>query len=294
MDDPAMPDFDAWWDYDDPAATERRFRELLPRAEQQGSADYLAQLLTQIARAQGLQREFAAAHATLDRADALAAPELVVARVRSLLERGRALNSAGEPERAAPLFQAALELAQAHAADGYAVDAAHMLAIVAPAEQQLAANLRALALAERSRQPAGRRWRASLLNNLGWSYHALGQHERALEHFERALAAREEAGAVGPIRVARWCVGRGLRALGRHAEALALQRALLAEHEQAGSADGYVHEELAENLLALGQTDAAREQFAAAYAQLVGDSWLAEREPERLARLRALAGIDRA
>ena len=55
-----------------------------------------------------------------------------------------------------------------------------------------------------------------------------------------------------------------------------------------------MHEELAENLRALGQTDAAREQFAAAYAQLVGDSWLAEREPERLARLRALAGIDRA
>lgn len=294
MNDAGLPDFDAWWDYDDPAATERRFGELLPRAEQHGSTDYLAQLLTQIARAQGLQREFAAAHATLDRAEALLAPDLAYARVRTLLERGRALNSAGQPAQAEPLFQAALELAQAHAADGYAVDAAHMLAIVAPAEQQLAANLRALALAEQSRQPAARRWRASLLNNLGWSYHALGQHEHALDHFERALVVREEAGALGPLRVARWFVGRGLRALGRHAEALALQQALLAEHERAGSADGYVHEELAENLLALGLADAAREQFAAAYAQLAGDAWLAERQPERLARMCALAGIESA
>ncbi len=290
MDDAALPDFDAWWDYDDAAATERRLRGLLPRAEQRGAADYLAQLLTQIARAQGLQRQFAAAQAMLDRAEGLLAPELAQARVRYLLERGRVFNSAGEPALAAPLFQAAFELAQAHAADGYAVDAAHMLAIVATGEQQLVWNLRALELAEQSQQPAARRWRASLLNNLGWSYHALGQHDRALALFERALAARVEAGAAGPIRVARWCVGRGLRTLGRHAEALALQQALLAEHERSGSADGYVREELGENLLALGQIEAAREQFAAAYALLAGDAWLAEREPERLARMCALAG----
>ena len=46
-------DFDAAWDYGDPAASEQRFRELLPRAEQDGDRSYHAQLLTQIARAQG-------------------------------------------------------------------------------------------------------------------------------------------------------------------------------------------------------------------------------------------------
>jgi len=38
----------------------------------------------------------------------------------------------------------------------YAIDAAHMLAITAPAEQQLEWNLRALALAEQSPQPRAR------------------------------------------------------------------------------------------------------------------------------------------
>jgi hypothetical protein len=38
--------------------------------------------------------------------------------------------------------------------DFYAIDAAHMLAIAAPAEQQLEWNLRALALAEQSPQRA--------------------------------------------------------------------------------------------------------------------------------------------
>lgn len=289
MAEPSWPNFDDWWNYNDPAATELRFRELLPRAQQAG-ADYHAQLLSQIARAQGLQRDFAAAHATLDRAETLLTPDLAVARVRCLLERGRAHNSARQPALAAPLFEQALELAQAHSADGYAVDAAHMLAIVAPADRQLAWNLRALELAERSQQPAARRWRGSLYNNLGWSYHALGQHDRALEQFELALAAREQAGQAEAIRVARWCVGRGLRALGRYAEALALQQALAAELASADVPDGYVFEELGENLLALGEGVAARAQFAAAYAELSGDAWLAEREPERLARLRALAG----
>jgi hypothetical protein len=34
-----LPDFDAWWDYDQPAATEQRFRELLPQADTSGSAE---------------------------------------------------------------------------------------------------------------------------------------------------------------------------------------------------------------------------------------------------------------
>ncbi|HEX6385768.1 MAG TPA: hypothetical protein VF177_13945, partial [Anaerolineae bacterium] len=66
-----LPDFDQLWDYSQPASTEERFRELLPAAEAAGDDSYLAQLLTQIARAQGLQRQFAAAHETLDEAEKL-------------------------------------------------------------------------------------------------------------------------------------------------------------------------------------------------------------------------------
>jgi tetratricopeptide (TPR) repeat protein len=282
------PDVDAWWDYDQPAESERRFRELLPQAEASGDPGYHAELLTQIARAEGLQRKFTSAHATLDAAAELIGGAGGRPRVRYLLERGRAFNSAGSPGQARPLFLEAWDLARALHEDFYAVDAAHMLGIVEPPAQKLAWERRALELAEASDQPRARGWLGSLYNNMGWSYHALGQHAQALDCFERALAAREAAGAIGPIRIARWCVGRGLRALGRHAEALALQRALAAELTSDAQADGYVEEELGECLLALGQAEQARPHFAGAYAELSQDAWLAEHEPARLERLRQL------
>jgi tetratricopeptide (TPR) repeat protein len=283
-----QPDFDALWDYNNPAATEQQFRVLLAQAERSGKRDYHVQLLTQLARALGLQRRFAEAHATLDAATTLVSPDLAVAGVRLALERGRLFNSAGEPDAARPFFQAAWEAAQAAGDDGYAVDAAHMLAIVSPPAEKLAWEQRALALAETSPQPRARKWLASLYNNMGWSCHALGQHEQALAMFERALAERESAGDPASVAVARWCVGRGLRALGRYPEALAAQQALAADLAARGEQDGYVDEELGENLLALGRAEEARPCFARAYATLAGDAWLAAHEPARLARLREL------
>jgi tetratricopeptide (TPR) repeat protein len=124
------PDFDAWWDYEHPDATEARFREILPAALQLGDRDYLAQLLTQIARCQGLQMKFDEAGRTLDEAEALVARGMPVARTRLLLERGRLYNSSKRREEAKPLFRQAWETAAAAGADAYAVDAAHMLGIV--------------------------------------------------------------------------------------------------------------------------------------------------------------------
>jgi tetratricopeptide (TPR) repeat protein len=286
-----QPDFDVLWDYDDPAATERRFRELLPRAEQGADRSWHAQLLTQIARALGLQREFAEAHATLDRAQALLAPDLSTARIRYLLERGRVFNSSGQPEQAAPLFQEAADLAQREQQDFYAVDALHMLAIVAPPAEQLEWNLRALALAEHSAQPRGRSWLGSLYNNIGWTHHEAGRYQQALEMFQMALYERQAAGRAGQIRIARWSVARAQRSLGQLEVALATQRELLAELEAAEAKDGYVLEELAESLLALGQPGAAQPYFALAYAELSQDPWLAEQEPARIERLLSLGHV---
>ena len=268
LDSSEQLDFDALWNYDDPAATERRFRDLLPRAEHGADRSWHAQLLTQIARAQGLQRKFAEAHATLDRAAALLTPELSTARIRYLLERGRVFNSAGQAERAGALFHEAAEQAQSEQQDFYAVDALHMLAIVAPPAQQLDWNLRALALAEHSGQSRARSWLGSLYNNIGWTHHAAGRYDQALEMFQSALRERQAAGRAGPIRIARWSVARAQRSLGQFEDALATQRELLAELEAAGGRDGYMFEELAENLLALGQAGAAQPYFALAYAEL--------------------------
>lgn len=285
----SLPDFDRWWDYDHPDQTEQRFHELLPQTG--GEPAYRAELLTQIARAQGLQRQFDAAHRTLDEAEELAEATSVAgrARLRCLLERGRLYNSAHQPERARPLFQQAWEHAVTAQEDFYAIDAAHMLGIAAAPEEQLEWNLRALERAERSRDPLARRWRGSLYNNIGWTYHDRGEYATALDYFQKALQFREVKGEAGPIRVARWCVARALRSLGRTREALDHQRALLDECEASGAPDGFVYEELGECLFALDQPDEARPYFALAYEALRQDPSLAESEPDRLVRLKELS-----
>ena len=104
------PKFDALWNYGDPAGTEAKFRALLPRAQASGDAGYELELLTQIARAQGLRGDFDAAHATLDAVERrLLERDMPVACVRYLLERGRVFNSSGKPDRAMPLFAVTLQ-----------------------------------------------------------------------------------------------------------------------------------------------------------------------------------------
>ncbi|WP_314591513.1 hypothetical protein [Paenibacillus terrigena] len=181
-----MRDFDQLWDYHQPEAMERQFNELAGKDYTAADAAYLSELLTQMARAQGLQMKFAAAHETLDRALALLTDELSPSRIRYLLERGRVYNSSSQPEKAVPLFQEAWELGVHCREDDYAVDAAHMLGIAVPtADRRMTWNLRAIALAERSREAS--RWLGSLYNNIGWAWVEAGENAKALEVFERAL-----------------------------------------------------------------------------------------------------------
>lgn len=286
-DDAPLPALDSLWDYNDPDATGDRFRALLPRAA--ADTAYHTELLTQIARTQGLERRFDEAHATLDEARALWPAASGRPYVRYLLERGRVFNSSGTPDDAIPLFKEALRQAEAAGEDALAVDAAHMLGIAAPPADRLAWNLRALELAEASDDPRAQRWRGSLDNNIGWTYHDGGDYEAALAHFNRALAFRREQGDPEEIRIARWCVARGLRSVGQLDEALAAQRALLDEYDAEDEDAGYVYEEIAECLLALGDEAAARPYFAEAYRVLGEDPWLQAEQPERLARLEAMS-----
>jgi tetratricopeptide (TPR) repeat protein len=245
----ANTEFDKLWDYSDPAKSEERFRELL--TETQGSSR--VELLTQVARAEGLQDKFDAAHTTLNEAESLLDTAHGIARVRLLLERGRVFNSSKKPDQAAPLFMAAWELACQISADFYAVDAAHMLGVCLPPEEALIWNERAVRLAEESTDPRSRGWLASLYNNIGWTYFDMGNHPKALEIFHLALKCRQERQQVNETQIAKWCVARTLRSLGRVAEALAMQEALYAEHQAAGTHDKYVDEELTECRQALGR-----------------------------------------
>ena len=287
-----LVEFDTLWDYSDPAATEMKFRELLPMAEASGDVSYHLQLLTQVARTQGLQRDFDGAHATLDKVEAAMEDQPDVVKVRYMLERGRAYNSSKEVDKARPLFLEAWKLARSAGEDYHAVDAAHMMAIIEEPEEALRWNEKAMKLAESSSDEDAGMWLGSLYNNIGWTYHDMGDYETALDLFEKALAWREEQEQVPQIRIARWCVARTLRSLERTEEALRMQEALLAEFDEAGEKSGYVFEELGECHLALGRADEAEPYFAQAYEELSQDPWMVDNEAERLARLKQLGGLE--
>ena len=163
------------------------------------------------------------------------------------------------------------------------------MGIVEPPDKQMSWNLRALAMAESSTIENARRWKASLYNNIGWSYHEQGNFELALDCFQKALIERQARQSLPEIRIATWCVGRAWRSLGRVDEALALQQKLLSELTSDGASDGFVYEEIGECLLLKGQAAEAAPYFRLAYAELAQDSWLVAQEPARLQRLLILS-----
>jgi tetratricopeptide (TPR) repeat protein len=278
---------DQQWDYGNPAESEARFRHELARWPQDDPQALV--VLTQIARTQGLRRQFTEAHATLDTVAAKLDGAPAHARVRYLLERGRVFNSSGSPTRAVPLFAEALALAECNDDDFYAVDAAHMLGIASTPSERLDWNLNALAMTERSADARTRRWLASLYNNIGQTWLEQGDYSKALDSFTKALPAWEMRGDPGGVRVAHWMIARAQRSLGQLDAAERTQRTLLAEYDKLGETDGYVYEELAEIALARGDAAAARPWAARAYEALKDDPALKVNDAARLARLADIA-----
>jgi tetratricopeptide (TPR) repeat protein len=277
----------ALWDFDDLDGSERRFRALL---EQQSSNKEKSEVLTQLARVEGLRGRFVEGEQLVQEAEASAGASAAAgARIR--LERGRLCRSSGDEDGARPLFESAYEIAVAAGEEFLAVDAAHMAALVAPDRAGMHAwTQRGIDMAEESDDPEVRYWLGPLLNNLGWEHYDAGEYGAALEAFDRALEARERSPErPAEIEIARYAAGKTLRALGRPGEAAALLERAVSWADSEGAPDGWFHEELAEDYAALGRDAEAREQAKLALALLPEADEFFERDGERVARLRRLA-----
>lgn len=230
-----LPDIDGLWDYQDPAGSRGRFQGILPAAEAADHHDYLAELLTQIARTEGLQDRFDEATSILDQVEAALTDEVHRPRIRYLLERGRVFNSSGSPKQSKPYFLEAYELARANGEDYLTIDAIHMLAIVEAPEKQIEWALLGLDLAQRTIDERAAGWRGPLYNNLGWTYYDLGRYDEALPLFQSGLEWREQHRQKREARIAAKAVAECLRSLGRAGEAQDVEARYAAEGEAADS-----------------------------------------------------------
>jgi len=273
------------WDFGDLDGSERRLRAAL--AEEASDAGR-AEVLTQLARVDGLRGDFDAGDLVLDEASGLAG-ESPIASARVDLERGRLRRSSGDLQAAFPLFEASFATANEAGEWFVAADAAHMAALAAPDHDGFVEwTQHGLELGKQHAEAAY--WEGPLLNNLGWERFEARDYEEALAAFEQALAARERDPAnAEPIALARYAVGKALRLLGRAEEAIPLLEQAVAWTEAEGEPDGWYHEELAAEFAAVGRTDAAHEHAVLAIPLLERDDPSFAEDPERSASLRALA-----
>ncbi len=284
-----LPVIDDLWDYNKPEATEKKFLELLQKRDE-SNLEYFLEVQTQLARTQSLQHNFQHAHKILDDVENQLNDEMIVVRIRYLLERGRTYNSNQEKEPAKQLFEQALHLATAHQQDFYSVDAAHMLGIVHHYPDNLKWNETAMQIAEKSTDVKAQKWLASLYNNIGWAYHDKEDYPTALAHFEKALSWRETEKDIKKIHIAKWSIARCLRSLGKLEEALNIQKSIKTEQEEKQmTPDGYVHEELGELYLLLNKKEESKLHFGTAYQLLSADVWMKKNESKRLERLQKLS-----
>jgi tetratricopeptide (TPR) repeat protein len=205
------------WDFDDLDGSERRFQDQLNK---ESSDACRAEVLTQLARVQGLRDRFAEGDRLIDQAQELSDGSAVV-EARLQLERGRLRNSSGDAGAALAMFEAAFEIAGGAGEQFLAADAAHMAAIASPDRQgKLGWTERGIRIANGSSDRDVAYWLGSLFNNLGWEYQDAGEYEAALEAFQRALASRERYPEMPAlIQHAKEAVAEALRALGREEEA---------------------------------------------------------------------------
>jgi tetratricopeptide (TPR) repeat protein len=202
------------------------------------------------------------------------------------LERGRTLNSSGKSAEALPLFAEAAKVGRDAKLARLEVDAVHMVAIAeSDPQKRIEAGIEGVARAKELNEIG---WLHALYNNLGEEYRALKQYDKALECFSGIIAAEKQLGRPPErYKYARVDEAKMLRMLGRPTESLAKMRELEPELEEP---DGSVAEEIGEALLAMGKGNEAKPYFVTAYAKLKDVGWLKESEPQRLERLKELAG----
>lgn len=281
-----LPDFNKLWNFGKPQETEKKFRELLPSAESAGNPSYLAQLLSQIARTLSLQAKFKETHEILDRVEKMLTPDLKLARVRYLLERGRTFNSSDQQDKALPLFIEAYELGAAIKEMKYAIDAVHMIAIAKKdPKDQIEWNLKGIEMAQADRNSQS--WLHALYNNIGESYLLTKEYKTAASYFHKLAELQKENGGEADIYTLK-DEAKAIRLSGNPNEALAIIEPIFQKLISEKQDNGWIREEIAENYYALEKKAEAKLHFIKAFELLSKDEYCIQYEQDKLKHLKEM------
>lgn len=215
--------------------------------------------LAQVARSYLIRGKKEEGRPWLKRAQEVVSDQMPKAWSRYLGVRGRFEWKDGELEDATATFKEMYDYCLRYDLYNRAVDAAHMVAITAPQEEQIVWAEKGIAAAEEGGIEG---WLGPLWNNLGWTYEELGRYQESLEALIKAREYHWKLGTEHNKLVADWSVGHAYRKLERFDEALNWIRPVLAWAERRYAADpspdaaewvGNSHRELGEIAIARGE-----------------------------------------
>ena len=292
-----FPDIDGFWDVDDIPGTENKIREALA-VEEANWSPKLVELLTQLARVQGLAGKLSEAGATLllvgEHISKHDEPGMDRVKIRFLIEQGRFFGLSMNPPQALSYFAKAWDLASKLGEDFFSIEAAVMLSISQPPKSQNDWLQRIIKLAEDTQDPRAKSWLTQLHVMNGWHNFDFRKYDQALASFQKALeTSGKDSGqsiqdAVKTQRI-KWAVGRTLRALNRLQEGLDIQRSLLEELNSTGKVNGHVYLELGECCQLLKNYDEAKSYFELAYKELSLNGWYSDNRSSELSRIQHLS-----
>jgi len=227
------------------------------------------------------------------RAAELATPDDPIAWSAYLGVKGRFEWKDNNLEQAKATFTQWFDFCVTHDMTDVALDAVHMIAIVAPPREQIEWHRKGIALAERA-VAAGKTsggWLGPMYNNLGWVHFELKEYDQALEALQRARTHHHKHSNELSRLCADIFVAKVLRVMGRAEEAepelkkaFAWASEIYTRDKDAGERLGNCYEELAELDILAGRTTDAIDKLKKAHA-LITEAGVGKWGPEELTRL---------
>ncbi len=246
--------------------------------------------LSQVARCHLIQGRKEEGRSWLVQAEKLATPQMPKAWSRYLGVRGRFEWRDDHLETATKTFEQMYDYCLQHELHERAVDAAHMVAITGPHEEQILWAQKGIEAAEKGNIEG---WLGPLWNNLGWTYEEMGRYQESLDALLKARDYHWKLGSEYNKLVADWSVGHAHRKLEQLDEAEIWLRPVLSWAERIYASDpspeaaewvGHSCRELGEVAIVRGELGEGLALLHRAQAKL-GEANMPEWDPDDYGKL---------